>query len=259
MTDILVDRNEAEQIATVTISNPERRNALDSAGSEDLAAAFRDLDADDDVRCIVLTGDGDAFCAGADLAGGEMSGAPTAQSIDRGFHEAVRQIMTCSKPVVAKVSGPAVGAGACIATACDFVYADESARVGFVFASLGLTADSGATYILPRLVGVRDAMALLSSADILDAEAADEMGLTTDVVPASDLDDRVHERAVELASGPTRSIAALRRLLLRSNTNTLEEQLELESREQEIMFHTDDVSEGMAAFQESRSPEFEGR
>lgn len=259
MTDILVERDEAEQIATVTISNPARRNALDSAGSEALAAAFRELDADEDVRCVVLTGEGEAFCAGADLAGDETSGEPTAQSIDRGFHEAVRQIMTCSKPVVAKVHGPAVGAGASIASACDFVYAGESARIGFVFANLGLTADSGATFILPRLVGVRTAMDLLSSADILDAEAADEVGLTSEVVADADLDERVRERAIELANGPTRSIAALRRLLLRSNTNTLEEQLELESREQEIMFHTDDVTEGMAAFAESRAPEFEGR
>ena len=259
MTDITVDRDEAEQIATVTISNPERRNALGTAGAEDLAATFRDLDSDDEVRCVVLTGEGEAFCAGADLASGDMSGTPTAQSIDRGFHGAVREIMTCSKPVVAKVDGPAVGAGASIASACDFVFAGESARIGFVFANLGLTADSGATFILPRLVGVRTAMDLLASADILDAEEADEVGLTTAVVPDDELDDRVRERAAELAGGPTRSIAALRRLLLRSNANTLEEQLELESREQEIMFNTDDVMEGMSAFMEGRDPEFEGR
>lgn len=258
MTEIQIEHGESEQVATVTISNPERHNALGTAGSRDLAAAFSELGADDDVRCIVLTGDGDAFCAGADL-GGEVGGAPTAQSIDRGFHEAVRQIMTCSKPVIAKVDGPAVGAGASIASACDFVYAGESARIGFVFANLGLTADSGATFILPRLVGVRTAMDLLASADILDAEEADEVGLVTGVVPDDDLGERVREHATELANGPTRSIAALRRLLLRSNANTLEEQLELESREQEIMFHTDDVAEGMSAFMESRDPEFEGK
>lgn len=257
MAEILVDHDDEEPIATVTISNPERRNALGGEGSEALAAAFRELDADDEVRCVVVTGDGDAFCAGADLA--STGGEPTAQSIDRGFHAAVRGIMTCSKPVVAKVDGPAVGAGASIATACDFVYASESARIGFVFANIGLTADSGATFILPRLVGVRTAMDLLASADILDAEEAREVGLTTEVVPDGELDERVRERAVELANGPTRALAALRRLLLRSNANTLEEQLELESREQEIMFNTDDVVEGMTAFMEDREAEFEGR
>jgi 2-(1,2-epoxy-1,2-dihydrophenyl)acetyl-CoA isomerase len=259
MTEILVDHDEEEPIATVTISNPERRNAMDSEGSMALAQTFRDLDADDGVRCVVLRGDGEAFCAGADLAS-TSGGATTAQSIDRGFHEAVRQLMTTSMPVIAKVQGPAVGAGASIATASDFVYTDESARVGFVFANIGLTADSGATFILPRLVGVQQAMDLLTSARILDAEEANEIGLTTEVLPDADaLDERVHERAVELANGPTRAIAAIRRMLLRSNANSLEEQLELESREQEIMFHTDDVEEGMGAFMENRDPEFEGK
>lgn len=257
MSHIDVEHDRSEPIATVTISNPARRNAMDGPTSEELAQAIRDLDADASVRSVVLTGEGDAFCAGADLA--SSGGEPTAQAIDRSFHAVVREILTCSKPVLAKVNGPAVGGGASIAVACDFVYTGESARIGFVFTNLGLTADSGATYVLPRLVGTRTAMDLLASADILDAESACEAGLTTAVVPDADLDDRVHERAVELAHGPTRALAALRRLLLRSSANTLEEQLELESREQEIMFNTDDVVEGMTAFMEDRDPDFAGR
>lgn len=258
MAEITVRRDEAEPIATVTIANPERRNAIGTAAATDIAAAFRELDADDEVRCVILTGEGDAFCAGADLAAQE-SGTPTAESIDRGFHGAVREIMRLSKPVLAKVRGPAVGAGASIATACDFVYAGESARIGFVFTNLGLTADSGATFVLPRVVGVRRAFDLLTSADILDAEDAQAIGLTTAVVPENELDDRVRERAVELAHGPTRAYSALRQLLLRTNGNTLEEQLEAEARAQEAMFQTDDVVEGMSAFMADREPSFEGR
>lgn len=257
MSEIDIAYDETEPIATVTIVNPDRRNAMDVALSQELAEAMHTLDGDDSVRCVIITGEGDAFCAGADLAA--TGGSPTTSSIDRSFHAAVREILTCSKPVVAKVSGPAVGGGASLAVAPDYVYAGESARIGFVFASLGLTADTGATFVLPRLVGVRTAMDLLTSAEILDAREAHDVGLTTAVVPDDDLDGRVRERAVELANGPTRAYAALRRLLLRSGANTLEEQLELESREQEILFHTDDVAEGLSAFMADREPDFAGR
>ncbi|MDJ1432480.1 enoyl-CoA hydratase-related protein [Halostagnicola sp. A-GB9-2] len=257
MTTIRTEIAEDEPYATVVISNPERENAVSESDTEELAAAFRELDANDDVRCLVLTGDGDAFCAGADLT--SVGSTPTAESIDRGFHAAVEAIMTCSKPVIAKVDGAAIGAGASLATACDFVYADESARIGFSFSNIGLTADTGATFILPRLVGVRTAAELLMSGDILPAPEAEEAGLLTEVVDDGDIDKRVHERATDLANGPTRVHSSLRRLLLRSNANTLEEQLELEAREQERMFYTQDMMEGVAAFTEDRDPDFQGQ
>ncbi|MFB6164314.1 MAG: enoyl-CoA hydratase/isomerase family protein [Haloarculaceae archaeon] len=257
MAAISVERDDDEPIATITISNPERKNALSQAGMQELAEAFGDLHGDDDVRCVVLTGEGDAFCSGADLS--SVGTTPTAESIDRNFHEAVRQIMTASVPVIAKVDGPAVGAGASVATACDFVYASKSARIGFLFSNIGLTADSGATFILPRLVGVQKAMDLLVSGDVLDAEQADEIGLLTEVVADGHLDERVRERAVEVANGPTRAYASIRRLLLRSNGNSLEEQLDMEAREQERMFQTADVMEGIGAFVEDREPEFQGK
>lgn len=257
MTTIRTEIAEDEPYATVVISNPERKNAVSEADTEKLAAAFRELDANDEVRCIVLTGAGEAFCAGADLS--SVGSTPTAESIDRGFHAAVSAIMTCSKPVISKVDGPAIGAGASLATACDFVYAAESARIGFSFSSIGLTADTGATFILPRLVGVRTATELLMSGDILTAGEADETGLLTEVVSDTDIDERVRERATDLANGPTRVHSSTRRLLLRSNANTLEEQLELEAREQERMFHTQDMMEGVAAFTEDREPDFSGQ
>ncbi|AHG00292.1 enoyl-CoA hydratase [Halostagnicola larsenii XH-48] len=257
MTTIRTEIAEDEPYATVVISNPDRKNAVSEADTEELAAAFRELDANDEVRCIVLTGAGEAFCAGADLS--SVGSTPTAESIDRGFHAAVGAIMTCSKPVIAKVDGPAIGAGASLATACDFVYAAESARIGFSFSSIGLTADTGATFILPRLVGVRTATELLMSGDILAAGEAADIGLLTEVVSDADIDERVRERATDLANGPTRVHASIRRLLLRSNANTLEEQLELEAREQERMFHTQDMMEGVAAFTEDREPEFSGQ
>lgn len=256
MADIVTSYHDDEPIATVTIDNPDRKNAVSEADMERFAETIRDIEKEDDVRCLVLTGRGDAFCAGADLA--STLETPTAESIDRGFHAGVRSVMVSSVPVVAKVPGPAVGAGASLATACDFVYAAESAEIGFSFAKIGLTADSGATFILPRLVGRLQAMELLASADMIPAGEAADMGLVTEVVPDDELDDRVDARAVELANGPTKVLGSLKRLLVRSNGNTLEEQLDLESREQERMFNTDDVMEGMSAFMEGRDPEFSG-
>lgn len=257
MAEILTDRDESEPIATVTISNPERRNAVAHTSMEDLAAAVRELGAEDDVRCLVLTGEGEAFCAGADL--GSAADAPTAERIDEGFHAAVRELLTCNVPVVAKVQGPAVGAGASIAAACDLVYAGESARIGFSFTKIGLTADSGATFVLPQLVGLQKAKELLLTGDILDAEEAAEVGLFTEVVADEDLDGYVRDRATEFANGPTEAYGAVRRLLLRANENSMEGQLELESREQARMFHTSDAMEGISAFVADRDPEFEGQ
>lgn len=257
MPSVRTERRDDEPIATVTISNPEKKNAVSEADTERIADAFRELDADDDVRCIIFTGEGDAFCAGADLS--SATSAPSAESIDRGFHAAVREIATCSKPVVASVRGPAIGAGAALAVACDFVYADESARIGFSFASIGLTADTGATFILPRLVGIRTATDLLMTGRTVDAEEATDLDLITDVVDDGGLDDRVEERATQLANGPTKALSSLRRLLLRANANGFEQHLELEAREQTRMFHSADAMEGIAAFAADREPEFEGQ
>jgi 2-(1,2-epoxy-1,2-dihydrophenyl)acetyl-CoA isomerase len=257
MAAIQTERTEDGSVATVTIDNPSRRNAVSIDDTEALAETLRSLSADEAVRCIVLTGAGDAFCAGLDLAAAAET-SPSAALIDQGFHAAVRELMTCSKPIIARVDGPAIGAGAALAVACDLVYAAESATIGFSFARIGLSADTGATFTLPRLVGVQKATELLYTGERLPAEEAESLGLFTDVVPDDELDELIEERAGLLAEGPTKSFAALRRLLVRSNSNTLETQLELEAREQLRMFHTSDVVEGIAAFTEDREPDFSG-
>ena len=256
MAAIRIERREAEPIAEIVISNPDRRNAVGREETQELAAAFREVDGDDEVRCVVLTGEGDAFCAGLDLT--TAGGSPTAELVDRSFHAAVREVATCSKPVIARVDGPAVGAGAALAIACDLVYAAEDARIGFSFSRIGLTADTGATYTLPQLVGVQTAFELLATGRILGAPEAADLGIVTEAVEADELGELVDERASELAAGPTRALSSIRRLLLRSNANTFEEQLELEAREQIGMYHTADVMEGVTAFTEDRDPEFSG-
>ncbi|MFC3960265.1 enoyl-CoA hydratase/isomerase family protein [Halovivax cerinus] len=257
MGTIVTERLDDEPLARVVISKPERRNAVSRAETQELAATFRELDADDDVRAVVLTGEGDAFCAGLDLT--SVGEEPSTGLVNRSFHAAVREIATCSAPVIARVDGPAVGAGAALAVACDLVYAAEDARIGFSFAKIGLSADTGATWILPRLVGVQTAFELLATGRIVDAPEAASMGLVTATERGDALDELVTSRAIELANGPTRALSAIRRLLLRANANTLEEHLEREATAQIEAYHTDDASEGIEAFVSDRDPDFRGR
>ncbi|WP_254861858.1 enoyl-CoA hydratase/isomerase family protein [Halovivax gelatinilyticus] len=257
MGSIRVERHDDEPVATVVIANPERRNAISREDARALADAFREIDADEAIRGAILTGEGSAFCAGLDLT--TVEGEPSADLVDRSFHAAVREIATCSVPVVARVDGPAVGAGASLAVACDLVFAAEDARIGFSFTKIGLTADTGATWTLPRLVGAQTAFDLLASGRILDAPEAADLGLVTETASADELDALVDRRATALANGPTRAISAIRRLLRRANANTIEEHLELEAGAQIDTYHTADSTEGVLAFTENRDPEFEGR
>lgn len=245
-------------IATVTISNPERKNAIDAPAAARMAEHVHEAAYDDDVRCVVVTGEGDAFSSGLDLAGDVGGGSPAAE-LERGLNAIARGLVRMEKPTVAKVPGPAVGAGASIAAACDFVYPVEDAFFEWGFTNIGLAPDTGATYVLPRLVGVRRALELLITGDRIDAERAVELGVANEVVPAASFDDRVAERAEALAGRPTRAVAAAKRLVYRSHHRSLEETLREEALAQEEMIESRDFAEGVAAFLEDREPEFEGR
>jgi len=245
-------------VATVTISNPERRNAMDAPASAAMADAVRELAHDDSVRCVVVTGEGEAFCAGLDLAG-DMGGGSPAEELEVGFNAIARGLIRMEKPTVAKVPGPAVGAGASLAAACDFVYAADSAFFEWGFTNIGLSPDTGATYVLPRLVGTRTALELLVTGKRVDAELAVELGVVNHTVAGDDLDAFVDERAETLAARPTKAVAAAKRLVYRSSHRSLEETLREEALAQEEMIESEDFMEGVAAFMADREPEFEGR
>lgn len=253
-----IDVSHEEQVATVTMSNPARKNALSPKACETMADSLRELAHDPSVRCVVVAGDGDAFCSGIDLANG-MDVASPAEELEGGLNAIATSLLRMEKPVVAKVSGPAVGAGASIATACDFVYAAESATFGWGFTDIGFAPDTGATYVLPRLVGVRTAMELVTTGRKVDADEAVELGIATEAVPDAELDELVSERVKMLCSRPTRAVGAAKRLLLRNTHRSLEEALAAEARAQDRMVETDDFSEGVLAFMEDRDPEFTGR
>lgn len=246
-----------DEVATVTISNPERRNALSPAACEAMAESLREFAHDTSVRCVAIEGEGDAFCSGLDLAS-DMDVASPAAELERGLNAIATTLLRMEKPAVAKVSGPAVGAGASIATACDFVYAADSATFGWGFTDIGFAPDTGATYVLPRLVGVRTAMELLTTGRRIDATEAVELGVANEAVPDAELDEFVEERVEMLCSRPTRAVAEAKRLLLRNTHRSVEEALAAEARAQDRMVETDDFSEGVMAFMADRAPEFTG-
>lgn len=253
-----IDCTREPPIATLTISNPGRKNAIDAPGAETMADRINELAHDDSIRCVVVTGEGDAFCSGLDLAG-EMGSLGVEGELEIGLNAIVRRLLRMSKPTVAKVRGAAVGAGASIATACDFVYAAEDAFFQWSFTNIGLGPDTGATYVLPRLVGTRRAMELFSFGERVDADAAVEEGIATEAIPVSEFESVVDDRIATLASRPTLAIGETKRLVYRSHDRSLEESLQAEALAQQRLFDSADFAEGIAAFSADREPEFEGR
>lgn len=253
----------ADGVATITLNRPDKLNAFNEAMHGELAAALDRIEADQSVRALLITGAGRAFSAGQDLGDrvmGEGDAPPDlGDTLERLYNPLIRRICRLERPVVAAVNGVAAGAGANLALNCDIVLAARSARFIQAFCKLGLVPDSGGTYVLPRLVGAARARALALLGEPLSAEQAEDWGLIWHVVD----DDRLIEEATglarHLASQPTRGLGLIKRALLASALNTLDEQLDLERDLQRAAGRTDDYREGVAAFMEKREPTFKGR
>ncbi|QSG02682.1 enoyl-CoA hydratase/isomerase family protein [Natranaeroarchaeum sulfidigenes] len=236
-----------------------------NAMNEMMAGEIRDasielMETDDDVRCTVLTGAGEWFNTGADLSQleGDESDGRRLRDLASRIHTAVQHIATAPKPAVAGVNGVAAGAGFGLAMAADIVVVSEDARFEFAYPRLGLSGDGGITHFLPDLVGHRRAREIVLLDEPIDAEKAVELGLATEVVPASSFDDRVEELASELANGPTRAFGATKRLLTNSHTRSLDDHLDAETNTIARLAGTDDYARGHEAFFEESEPEFEG-
>lgn len=255
---ILVERDGA--VAWVRINRPERLNALLPRMREDLDSAFAELEADGDIRCVVLTGVGRAFCTGGDIhAMADLLQARDFATLEhevRAGASVIQRIDRMTKPVIAAVNGPAAGAGASLALACDLRIASESASIGFGFARIGLHPDWGGTYFLPRLVGPAVAAELVYTAGMIGAERAERLGLFNRVTTAAELEPSAHGMAGQIAAGPRDVIAAAKRSLRRSLDAPLEEAIDMEVHAQLAAFRSPDFQEGVDAFLNQRAPRF---
>ncbi len=253
-----VDRDDG--IATVTFDSPARFNALTSAMTEELTHLAIALGDDPDVRAIVLTHDGESFCAGADLTAfeGDGSDAPDLRKIAGRLHEAVVQLHQAEVPIVGGVDGVAAGAGFSLAIMPDLLLLSSEARLEYAYPRIGLTGDGGTTFFLPRLVGLRRAKEILLLDEPIEPERAVELGLATEVAPAGEFDDRLDELAHQLAAGPTEALGRTKRLLTESFERSLEAQLSAETEEIAAASKTEDFARGHRAFFADGDPEFVG-
>jgi len=253
----------AEGYAAVTLNRPDRLNSFNPEMHRQLRDALAEIERRADVRAVLLTGAGRAFCTGQDLA--ERRFAPgdpppdLGASLDANFNPLVRRLRGLPKPVVCAVNGVAAGAGANVALACDIVVAARSASFIQAFCKLGLVPDSGGTYFLPRLVGTARAMGLALLGERVSAEEAERIGLIWRCVDDASLLAEARAIARHLAAQPTRGLAAIKRALQAAATNSLDAQLDLERDLQRELGRTHDYREGVTAFLEKRAPQFEGK
>ncbi|GIX46144.1 MAG: enoyl-CoA hydratase [Candidatus Tectimicrobiota bacterium] len=254
----------ADGVATVTLNRPERLNALDYALRDELLAALQQAAADPQVRALILTGAGRAFCAGADLhdvlvRGFDMDPRTREQEEVRGFNALTQALRALEKPVIAAVNGAAVGGGCCLALAADIRLASSEARFGMVFVRLGLSsADMGGTFLLPRLIGLAHASELLLTGEIIDAARAERLGLVNRVVAPEELLPQARQLAARLAAGPPIGLALTKRAINRALGLELAAHLDYEAYVQSACMLTADHREGVEAFLQKRAPQFRG-
>jgi 2-(1,2-epoxy-1,2-dihydrophenyl)acetyl-CoA isomerase len=258
-------------VGIVTFNRPDRLNAVNWELASDLVELFRGLRFRDEVRVLVLTGAGRAFCSGGDaewLSGSGDRPIPglTETTLPRyqrktpagPFAEFTRMIVEVDKPVIAASSGAAMGAGLAYALACDRRFADTTTRMCAIFVRLGFSPDCGVTYFLPGIVGLPTALMMVETGKMFDAEAAKEVGLIDELVPEGEDFSAAMEYAKQLASGPSVAIDLARRFIHKSLTSTLDEMLDYEAVASTLSSATRDAREGTQSFLEKRKPDFKG-
>ncbi len=254
MTTVLMDVSNG--VATITLNRPEKMNSLSTELLDELAGCLHIARNNQEIRSVILTGNGKAFSAGGDLS--EIQSA-TGTELLRAGHAVLLQLFNMEKPVIAAVNGVAVGAAFNIALACDIIIASETATFGEVFNKIGLVPDFGGIYFLPRLVGMQRAKELMFSGRIISAKEALEYGIILEVTESDKLLEQVTKLATMLAQGPTFAYGMSKTILNRSFDLTLEQVLHEETFAQALAFTSEDHKEGIKAFFEKRSPVFKGK
>jgi enoyl-CoA hydratase/carnithine racemase len=269
--------NVADRVATITLNRPDKLNAWTAVMESEVRAAMGEAERDNDVRVIILTGAGRGFCAGADIS---LLSSVAEQGLDKrrraqalkntnvrklkgvrpDFQRKYSYFPAVSKPVIAAINGPVVGLGLVISLYCDLRFASDAARFGTAFARRGLIAEYGMAWMLPRLVGVPNALDLLFSARMIDAAEALRMGLVNQVYPQDVFADKVRAYARDLASGVSpRSMRVIKRQVYDAMFQTLGETFEISEHEMIASLLSEDFKEGVAHFLEKRAPNFQGK
>lgn len=243
----------------ITLNRPDVMNAINSEMISELKQAISEAE-QDDIRCVVLTGNGKGFCAGQDLKDFEKENKSFKQALEAKYNPLIKKMMGLPKPIICGLNGVAAGAGLSLALACDFRIAVESASLIEIFINIGLVPDSASTYTLPRIVGLSKAFKMCSFADKITASQAKELGLVNVVVSNAEVLNIALERyANKFASAPTKAIGIIKKLLNTSFEGTLDEALNNEAEMQDVLGNSDDYKEGVNAFLEKRKPKFTGK
>jgi 2-(1,2-epoxy-1,2-dihydrophenyl)acetyl-CoA isomerase len=250
--------------AIITLNRPDKLNALNDELTFALQDALKEAEKDAAVRALIVTGAGRGFCPGQDLANRDFSDdtkqkPSLADSIRRRYNPIILRLRRMEKPIIAAINGVAAGAGASLAFACDIRIAADSATFVQSFSKVGLVPDSGATFVLPRLIGLTKAYELMITADKIDAQEAMRLGLLNKIVPTDQVMKEAEEWAARLAKGPTKAFGLTKRAVNRSVYPDLEELLENEAYLQEIAGRSDDFQEGVTAFLQKRQPAYTGK
>ncbi len=267
MTDHLLEKVE-DGVATLTMNRPEARNAMSGEMLEAMTEALKRHAADRSIRAVVLTGAGDAFCAGGDVKGFAQNASSNSQTefdLEERVHnlrtgmEASRIIHEMPKPTIAVIPGPAAGAGFSLALACDFRIAAENAKLTTAFAKVGLAGDYGGSFFLTQLVGAAKARELYLTADVISGAEAEKFGIVTKAVPREELDAEAKKWIDKLANGPTIAMGYMKKNLNMALDGSLKDVLDMEAMHMIRTFMTEDHKGAAKAFVAKKAPEFRGR
>ncbi len=252
-------------IVTLTLNRPESHNAMTPSMGEEVTRAIAEVRQDPEARVMIVTGAGRSFCSGGDLgmlardSGVEGATGPSMGETPRQFYDQFLSLRNLPVPTIAAINGPAIGAGLCLALACDLRVAASGATMGMTFVRVGIHPGMGATYLLPSLVGTAKAFELFFTGRIFDATEALSYGLVNRVVPRPGLLEDVGALAAEIAASAPIAVRTLKESIYRMMNPGLEQALEFESRQQAATFATADAKEGVKAIMERRKPKFRGK
>lgn len=259
MTYTCIKLEKKENIGYISLNRPDVFNAFNDEQSYELQDALKEVKRDAEIRVVVLTGEGKAFCSGQDLkAIADSKNRSLSDSLYKRYNPIIKSMREMPKPIICRLNGVAAGAGASLALACDFIIASENASLIEVFVNVGLVPDSGSSYFLPRSVSPARAFELATMASKVTAHQALEWGMINRVVTVDELDQTVNQVALYYAAAPTLAIGMIKKMLNKATYSDLDTMLQYEAWCQEIAGRSSDYKEGVAAFNEKRKPEFKG-